>query len=371
LGDVAVLGEERRQVFDLPRGCVEVTEYRAARKACPGCGRVHTALFPEAVKARTQYGARFNSVMAHLHGTHLLPCARVAELCGELYGHRPGVAAVVSSMEQAARRMEPAVALIAGTLVGAGTVHADETGVRCEGKTRWVHVCSNKWLTHLSFGGQRGAKGFGAAGILERFAGLLVHDFWSAYLALPCRHGYCNAHLLRELKFMKEQAGHAWGGQISAVLSEMKAAAAQALETTRRKVPAAVRHKLRQRYDQLVAGAQRAHPPNTERKHGKKRGRIKQSPEHSLLRRLGEHRDEILRFFDEPGVPFDNNQAERDLRMLKVQQKTSGCFRTKRGATTFCTVRSYVSTARKHGLNLLDSIFNALLGSPFTVSPVT
>jgi transposase len=194
-----------------------------------------------------------------------------------------------------------------------------------------------------------------------------VHDFWSAYQSLPCRHSYCNAHLLRELKSMEEHGGHRWGGQISGVLMEMKSAVAQACAHGLAEVPASTREDLHARYNTLVAGALQAHPENLARPPGSGPGRIRQSAEYNLLSRLERHRREVLRFFDEPGVPFDNNQAERDLRMLKVQQKTSGCFRNVTGAERFCTLRSYVSTAKKLGLKLLDSIADAFRGSPFSV----
>jgi transposase len=367
LTDVEATSIERRQVFDLPPRSIEVTEYRAASKVCPGCGGVHSAAFPAIAAAATQYGPRFNAVMAYLHGTHLLPYARTAEVCGDIFGHRPSAAAVASSMVQAAAHMAPTVDLIADALAIQALAHSDETGVRCEGKTRWMHVCCNAWLTHLSFGGQRGSAGFDVAGILKRFKGVLVHDFWIAYFVLECVHSYCNAHLLRELKAMRELNGHVWAGQISAVLLEMKAAAEEAVKNGEQVVPAALHLRLYERYESLLAAAQQAHPENIERKPGQRRGRIKQSAEYSLLARLAEHRSGVLRFFDNPGMPFDNNQAERDLRMLKVQQKTSGCFRTESGANLFCTFRSYVCTAKKLGLNLLDEISAAFAGAPFTV----
>jgi len=328
---------------------------------------MHSALFPAIAQAATQYGPGFNAVMAHLHGTHLVPYGRVAELCGELYGHRPGVAAVVASMQQAAQHMAPTVAVIAEVLAGQPVAHADETGVRCAGKTSWVHVCCNTWLTHLSFGGQRGTQGFAVAGILPRISGLLVHDFWAAYLTLSCKHSYCNAHLLRELKAMKELSGHPWAGQMSAVLMEMKAAAEVAVSRAVAQVPAALHKQLHQRYDKLVADAQQTHPKNNNRPASRPRGRLKQSEEYSLLGRLDKHRAEVLLFFDQPGIPFDNNLAERDLRMLKVQQKVAGCFRTQTGASLLCTFRSYVGTANKLGLHLLDAIHDAFLGLPFAV----
>jgi transposase len=159
LQSVASVSTEERQVFELPPGRLLVTAYRAQRKVCPGCGATSTAAFPAAVKAPVQYGPHFSAVMAHLQGTHLLPCARVAELCGELFGHRPGVAAVVASVARAAGHMASTVAAIAEALVAASLLHADETGVRCEGKTRWVHVACNRSLTHLQFWRAAGCPG--------------------------------------------------------------------------------------------------------------------------------------------------------------------------------------------------------------------
>lgn len=348
---VRATSSERRQVFDLPAPCIEVTEYRAPRKRCPGCGGVHSAPFPAIAQAATQYGPRFNAVMAHLHGSHLLPYARTAELCGELYGHRPGVAAVVESMNRAALHMKSTVATIADTLAEQALAHVDETGVRAEGKTQWVHVCCNGWLTHLSFGGQRGAVGFGVAGILPRIKGLLVHDFWAPYLTLVCAHSYCNAHLLRELKAMKELGKHAWAGEISAVLIEMKSAAQDAVSRGESAVPVVLSKPLYERYDRLVKSAQRAHPKNLKRKASQPRGRLKQSAEYSLLSRLDEHRDEVLLFFEKPGVPFDNNQAERD---LLPQARDQGAVPQSRDRRVFSHHRGsahalHVSQLHKHG----------------------
>lgn len=367
LADVVAVGAERRQVFDLPPPRIEVTEYVAPGKRCPHCGCLSSPAFPSGVQSAVQYGPRFNAVMAHLHGTHLLPYARVAQLCADLYGHRPGIAAVEASLKRAARQMQDTVMAIGEALVRQAVVHADETAVRCEGHNRWVHVCSSPALTHLSFGGQRGAQGFEVAGLLPRLQGLLVHDFWSPYLKLECQHSYCNAHLLRELKAMKELRGHRWAGHLSAVLLEMKGAAQQAMDTAQKQVSATLRACLRGRYDRLVAKARQAHPKNQDRPEGRPRGRLKQSDEYSLLQRLAEHRDEVLRFLTEPGVPFDNNLAERDLRMLKVQQKISGCFRTREGAERMCVFRSYVGTAQKLGLNVLETITAAFQGRPFQV----
>lgn len=365
------LAPELRQVFDLPPPRFLVTEYRAQRKMCPGCGQVRRASFPPGVEAPVQYGARFNAVMTQFHAGHFIPCARVGEVCEELFGHRPSDAAVMGSLHQSAAMMKPTVEAIAEALVRERVVHADETGVRSEKKTQWIHVCSTAKLTHLSRSEHRGVQAFAQADILPRYQGRLVHDFWAPYKTLGCGHGYCNAHLLRELKSMKEQHGHRWAGTLSAVLVEMKDAAEQARQSARSEVPEAPRKNLRQRYDQAVAAALLAHPRQQKRVAGRRGGRIKQSLEHCLLARLQSEADNVLRFLYELDVPFDNNQAERDLRMIKVQQKVSGCFRSNAAAEAFCIVRGYLSTAKKHGLGMLEAILQALFSSPFSLPNTT
>jgi len=370
LEQVEPAGEEKRQVFELPPPRLRITEYRAERKKCPHCGLLQAALFPKGVEAPVQYGPGFNALMTHLHVTHLLPVERTADLCGELCGHRPGLAAVLKSVEQAAARMAGTVGEVAEALAQAPVVHADETGVRCEKKTGWLHTCGTANLTHYSYSPRRGVEGFAAAGILGRFKGVAVHDFWRPYQTLECAHGYCNAHLLRELKFMRETCQHPWAGEMSALLLEMKSAADSARQAGQAEVSPAVRQALEARYGEQIAAALLRHPANEQRAAGRRGGRIKQSPEHCLLARLDKERADVLRFLGDLSVPFDNNLAERDLRMIKVQQKISGCFRTQAGAEIFCTVRSYLSTAKKLGLGLLDSIADAFRGSPFSVPSV-
>lgn len=367
LEDVPATGVEKRQVFDLPPPRLVVTEFRAARKQCPCCGVSGVAAFPPGVEAPAQYGPGIKALMTHLHATHLLPVERTADLVGDLCGHRPGAAAVVKSVAEAAALMGETVDAIGEALVKEPVVHVDETGVRCERKTSWLHVCSTPLLTHYSFSTRRGTEGFAAAGILPRLRGVAVHDFWKPYQRLDCVHAYCNAHLLRELKFMGEVCGHGWAGEIAGVLMEMKSLADSARKSGRVEPEPAARRVLETRHDGLVAASLLEHPANTVRPAGKRRGRIKQSLEHLLLMRLDREREGVLRFLADTGVPFDNNQAERDLRMMKVQQKVSGCHRSRDGAERFCVVRSYLGTAWKLGLGLLDCITDAFRGSFFSV----
>ena len=365
LCDLSTTGEEIRQVFDLPPIKMRVTEYRAQRKTCPNCGRSVTAGFPADVCAPAQYGPGMQAVMTYLNVRQVIPCARTAEICQDLFGHRPSAGSVVAAVARCADRVAPAVAEIRDFLIRSPILHSDETGIRCIGKTHWLHVASTATHSHFSYSSKRGVEGFAAAGVLPVYTGTLVHDFWGPYDTLDCAHARCNAHLLRELKSCAEDK-HLWAEQLMLTLLAAKQAADQARERGDESLDSAHRKRLKQRYDKWVRAGLKAHPEQL-RSTGK-RGRIKQSTERNLLRRLRDKRGEVLRFVDDLSVPFDNNQAERDLRMIKVQQKVSGCFRSIRGAERFCIISSYISTIRKHGLDLMLSIKTAFTGNPVSFS---
>lgn len=367
LRNEAVATVEKRQVFDLPRIKMQVTEYQAQSKLCPYCGRLVSAPFPVGVCAPVQYGSGMHSAMSYLNLGQLLPCERTAEVCQDLFGHRPSAGSVVRAAIQCAGRVAPAVAQIGEVLGEAGQLHADETGVRCVGKTNWIHVVATPTHTLYSHSPKRGQEGFEAAGVLPGFGGNLVHDFWGAYDTLEnCFHSRCNAHLLRELKAFTE-VGHHWASGLTTALLTMKRAADEARARERETIDSNELAVLTGNYDRWVAEGLASHPEGI-RVAGRRGGRVKQSPERNLLLRLRDKREEVLRFAHDLSVPFDNNLAERDLRMIKVQQKVSGCFRSTQGAATFCAVRSYLSTARKQGLNLMDSIKAAFAGTPLSFS---
>jgi transposase len=357
-----VESEEVRQVFELPPIKMRITAYRAQRKRCPHCGRLFTAEFPAVVTAPTQYGLNMQSVMTYLQAWQLLPHERTAQVCEDLFGHRPSAGSIVRSVVKSAAQMEPAVVQIATALSAAPVLHADETGVRCAGKTHWLHIASTADLSLYSHSAKRGIEGLSGGGVLPEYRGKLMHDFWGPYDKLEqCEHLRCNAHLLRELKACAED-DHEWAAELAATLVTMKRARDEALESGLPCVAKRRREELEARYDQWISKGLRAHP--AEGKEPGKRGRPKQSREHNLLMRLSEKKDEVLGFLREIELPFDNNQAERDLRMMKVQQKVSGCFRSEAGAKGFCVIRSYLSTARKQGVNIIESIRNAIAGTP-------
>jgi len=353
---------EARQVFELPPIKLRVTAYRAERKFCPACDRILCAAFPAGVTAPTQYGPNMQAVMTYLQAGQLLPHARTAQVCEDLFGHRPSAGSIVRSVAKSAEKMQAAIEQITAELSAAAVLHADETGIRCEGKTQWLHVVSNEELTLYSHSAKRGLEGISAAGVLPSYDKKLMHDFWGAYDRLEhCQHLRCNAHLLRELKACAED-GHRWASELSGTLVAVKKARDEAVKSEIPTVPEERRRELESRYDKWIKEGLRKHPVVA--KPSGRRGRGKQSLEHNLLKRLESKKGEVLGFLHEIELPFDNNLAERDLRMMKVQQKISGCFRSEAGAKVFCVIRSYLSTARKQGVNLITSIRNALDGTP-------
>jgi transposase len=355
---------ERRQVFDIPVVQLMVTEHQAERKQCPHCQRLVKGTFPANVTQPVQYGPRLKAQMVYLNTYQLLPWARTCELMEDFYGHRPSEALVLASNETLANRIEPTLDAVHRQLIAADVVHFDESGIRVEGRLNWLHLASTALLTYYGVHPKRGKEGMSALGILPQLRGRAMHDHWRSYFTFDnCDHALCNVHHLRELQFIVEQYEQAWAEDMAGLLLEIKdeVEAAQSEQITLS--PNRLTH-FEKRYDDLIEQGLAANPPPVNPP-AKKRGRKKQSPPKNLLDRLRDHKREVLAFMYDFRVPFDNNLAERDVRMLKVKQKVSGAFRSRTGAETFCAIRSYISTVRKHGVNVIDAIYDAFVGVPF------
>jgi len=364
LSGVSPSGYARRQVFDVPPVGIEVTEHRAEIKECPHCQATIQAAFPSEVTQPVQYGSRLKAQASYLNTYHFIPHARTAELFGDFYGHTPAPALVKEANQAVETGSEPALDAIYDQLTQAEVEHFDESGIRVAGKTQWLHVASTEELTYYEVHPKRGQAAMTDIGILPNFGGRAVHDHWQSYQTFDnCDHAYCNAHHLRELQFVTDQYQQPWAAQMAQLLLDIKAEVAQAALVAEALPPERISH-FEQRYDHILQQGFTTNPPPADPP-PKQRGRTKQSPPKNLLDRLGKHKLQTLAFMDDFRVPFDNNLAERDVRMVKVKQKVSGSFRTEPGAKTFCAIRSYISTVRKQGGNVIDAIQDALNGNPF------
>jgi transposase len=342
--------------------CSEVTEYRTVTGVC-ACGEVHRSAFPEAVAAPLQYGPGLSALAVYLTDYQNLPYRRSAELIGVLAGITLSPATLLSMGRKAAARLAAPVAAIGQSIVRSAVAHADETGMRVAGALQWLHVLCTSVLTFYAVHAKRGAAALTGIGLLDGFRGILVHDHWRAYLSTPAQHAFCNAHHLRELIALAEaDPVPCWPKRLIALLCEANDATIAARAAGLEALPAGVVADVFTRYDTILAeGAffhpQRLPPPGSRR-------RVKQTPAYNLVARLRTHRDEVMRFVTDLRVPFDNNQAERDLRMPKLKQKVSGCFRSPEGAAAFATVRSYLSTLRKPSIDLYPALVMTFRGQP-------
>ena len=367
LSNAAVVLYERRQVQELPPVVrLVVTEHRALHVRCPRCAQVSVGAFPTAAPSRAQYGPGVRAVAVYLVEQQHLPLGRAQQLLADLLGMRLGRGTLVSWVQQAARVLEPVERQIKAALAHAPVLHHDETGVRRAGQLAWAHVTSTRRLTHYAIHPKRGQEAMDAIGILPTYQGVSVHDGWDSYrVYTACRHALCNVHHLRELTFLEEQYAQAWACDLKALLREMKAATDHARRRGEHHLPPPARTQFIARYHGLLKTGLAANPPPPEqaRRPGQ-RGRLAQSPPRNLLERLLLQQDEVLAFLDDLAIPFDNNQAERDLRDLKVQQKVSGCFRSEGGADAYATIRSYLATLRKQGQALLAALETVFSGQP-------
>jgi len=345
----------KRQVFDIPTPRIIITEHQVGVKECPGCKAQIQGSFPEWVKAPVQYGARIKAVAAYLNHQHFIPEDRLSEVLLDLFGCRMTPGTIANTSKTLAQIIEPVVIEIASEVKAAPVKHLDETGLRIGGKTNWLHVVSTQTETWYRVAAKRKD-----IEVLAEIKGVVVHDHWKPYYQLvQVNHALCNAHHLRELKALEEIDQESWAKSMKKVLL----LACNYKHRYPQGIPENIIARINQLYEQILNRGLDFHssqPPLNRKGH---RGRVKRRVGHNLLLRLQNFRGDVLRFLTEPDVPFTNNQAERDLRMMKCKQKISGGFRSLDFAVSFANIRSFLSTASKRGLNLLEVVTDALLGN--------
>ena len=355
-------GVERRQVFDIPPVQFQVTEHQLISRTC-SCGITTCPPAPERVNAPVQYGPRVTGIIVYLYVAQLLSKKRTAAALAELFGLPVSGGTVASMTERVAGRLDGFLELTRAGIAGADAAHFDETGFRVASRLRWVHSASTGKYSLLTVHDKRGVEAMNAAGVLPAFTGIAVHDAWAPYDTYSdLTHVLCNAHVLRELQAVIDHSVEGewcWADQTADALRAMKNLVDDAvgdgdgsLSNLDAGKLADAKHLFR---SAVVIGANENQARSTSimRKH------------HALARRLIDRQEDYLRFIVDPQAPFDNNAAEREIRMIKVRQKVSGCLRTLSGAEQFCAIRSYLATAAKHGINFFDSLTKLAEGNPW------
>jgi len=354
---------EKRQVFEIPQPKIEVTEHQAVEKQCPCCKGINRSLFPENVKGPVQYGERVQALAAYFAHQHFIPVDRLCQIFEDVFcvSISPGTCSNIDT--KLFQQLQSFETSLKAYLLAARVLHFDETGMRCEKKLRWVHVTSSQLATLYTIHAKRGQEAMDEAEILPQFQGIGVHDHWFPYFTYEqITHGLCNVHHLRELTFIHEQEKEVWAQRMKGLLVLAKNEVEKYLEQG--KLPQEVLLQIEETYSQILAEGFEYHSllPLLPKKG--KRGKQKQRDGKNLLDRLKGKRSCVLLFMYDFSVPFTNNQGEQDIRMVKLKQKISGCFRTIKGGQIFCRIRSYISTARKQGWSIWDALTDAIKGIP-------
>jgi transposase len=362
LEQVPAKHRERRQVVDIPPLKVWVVEHQVQSKCCPGCGAETTGEFPAGVEAPAQYGPRVGAVAVYLNQAQLLPEERTCRVLAELFACPISEGTLESAVSECHEQLAEAEATIKREVEEASVAHFDESGLNIGGKTSWLHVASTAGLTFYAAHKKRGREALDEIGVLPGFHGRAVHDGLTSYWQYGhCQHVLCNAHHVRELTFVEEQLGQGWAKELKELLLEIKQATDAARDQGAVELPAEMKREFEARYDLLLEAGLKMNPPPEPTG---KRGRPKRGKARSLVDRLREHKGATLAFMEDLTIPFDNNQAERDIRMIKVKEKISGCFRTTTGVDRFCRIRGYISTLRKQGIPILSALSKAMAGNP-------
>jgi len=356
---------EARQVFDLPQVELVVTEHRAHIKQCPCCTEGAKAEFPIGVTQAVQYGSRLQATATYLNQYQLLPYKRLQELFHDLYQVKLSQGTLNNILHRSYYQLESFEREAKEILGQSDVVHFDESGIRVEKDRHWRHVASTEQISCYHIDPKRGQTAMDEMGVLPDYQGYAVHDHWGSYYRYDCQHVLCNAHHLRELTFAEEQHQQQWAAKLKSCLLDAKEEVDNAIKAGYSSLESSRVTYFDRRYSRVLRTGL-AEVPVLVRDDSKTRGKVKQHKVKNLHDRLTNHKKEVLGFMCDFALPFDNNLAERDVRMVKVKQKISGCFRSKQGARMFSRIRSYISTVRKQGYNVYDALNDAFEGCALT-----
>jgi transposase len=359
-----ILDTTKRQVFDIPKPKVEVTEYHSSKYRCPGCGEVHSGSFPEHVKANTQYGPNLQAHAVYMMNYQMMPYKRTVDMFKACFGIKLSEGTLRNILHGFSTKIADSVEGIKQKIITNPTVHFDETGMRSEGKRNWLHVASTDLFTYYFHHVSRGTQAMNEAGVINNFEGNAIHDHWSPYYRYDCSHYLCNAHHLRDLQGVIDRDGYKWATDLKKMITRAKHLVDEAKLNGENALFGNTLIELTDEYWGIIELGYEEIPPPPERK-SKQRGKIKKGKSRCLLERFNRMPEETLGFIYDFTVPFDNNLAERDIRMMKVKLKISGTFRASELAEAFCTIRSYISTVIKHGANVFSAITDAIRGKCF------
>lgn len=346
----------RRQIFDLPTLNLQVTEHQAIFKICLNCQCKNEGQFPKYITQPTQYGTHLTSVLAYLNHYQFVPHDRLKQLTKDIFGAKISTGTLVNMTKRFYDLLETTEVSIKENLLASHLLHLDETGCYVDGSRHWLHVTSNKQYTHYFVHEKRGSKAIEANGILPYFKGTAIHDHWTPYFKYDdCTHALCNVHHLSKFKGILDFEDQPWIKKMSELILEAKTYS----EDTAYPLPISKIQAFEKRYLEII---QEGYLTNPLKPHEKNTDSIR------LLNRLSKRQEEVLEFLYQVDVPFDNNLAERDVRMTKTKQKVSGCFRTEEGANYFARIRGFFSTCQKQELNIIESIETILMGNTIQFS---
>lgn len=369
LSQEKVVDTNYTQVFDLPVIKIHVTEHRSDIKKCPCCHNfTQAALPPGILPVPVQYGANLKGFSLYLMDQQLIPSRRVAEIVSGILGHSFSIGSLLNWQKEGFLKLEEFENKLIAALIASDVVHFDETGMRAMGSRHWLHSSSTKFLSFFGIHKRRGEEAMSEFGVLPFFKGVAIHDHWKAYFTFEdCLHGLCNSHLQRELKFLEEESKELWAKKMSELLTAIHKEVEGLKELGKNALSNTTKLEFIKRYEVILKEGFKFHRHDEVYTRGK-RGRVKQSKGKNLLDRFRDFNREILRFMNDFRVPFTNNQSERDIRMNKVKQNISGCFRSITSAKHFCRIRSYFSTARKQGYCILEAAVAIFKNEPLQLT---